>query len=131
MLRDIPSDDIEPALQSIQFIAGGELPFEIGLLIVGEAVAHRFEHGVDGFAVDLLHDVASLVEKRHDSTILHRITDGVGWLDKPTKLPRRALLGLHQRCAGEADVAGFWQRFLHEDVRLAVLTAVAFVHQNE
>jgi len=33
MLGNIPSDQIESALQAIQFVAGGELPLEVGFLL--------------------------------------------------------------------------------------------------
>ena len=52
-------------------------------------------------------------------------------MDEAAELCRGGFLGLEQRRAGEADVAGVREHLAHLGVGAAVLAAVAFVHQHK
>lgn len=131
VLRYIPGDEVEAAVEPVEFVFGGELAFEVCFLLIGHAGAERLEHGVHRLGVHILEDVTAFVEERDDSLIGHGIADGVGRLDEAAEAPGGVLLLLHERSSGEANEAGVGERLLHTDVGLAVLAAMAFIHEHE
>ena len=131
MLGHIPGDQVKAALETVELVTGAEFPLQVGLLFGGQPLAHGLEHGIHRLLVDLLNDVPPLVEQRPHSPIGDGLPDGVGRFDEPAELRGRALFDLHERRAGETDIAGIRQSLLHLDIRFAVLAAVAFIHQNK
>lgn len=130
MLGDIVGDAIDGRLGLADLAVAREFSFEVGALVRGQVPADALKPDIDAFPVHILLDVASFVEQRHDSAVLYRLIDGIDVNESP-KFHGGALFLLHQRRAGEAEIAGVREHPLHAGVHFAVLAAMAFIDQQE
>ena len=130
MLRHVECDQRDGLLGLEEPSRPGVFPFEVRLLILGKTGAHPLEPGVDGGLVDALLDMTALVQERHDRLVLDRLVDRVDVDDAP-ELGGGVLLGLENRRAGEAQIAGVREDLAHSGMQPAVLPAMALVDQQE
>ena len=84
--------------------------------------------------VNIGEDFAPFIEQRHHGLVRHSIAHRVRRPHEVTEFRESVPLLLRYRRSGKGDEAGVWQNFPHagvETIEVAVLAAMAFIHQHE
>ena len=72
----------------------------------------------------------ALIDQGDNSTVIHAVLDGI-LMNQLAKFGHGVLFLLHQRCAGEANVAGVREHAAHLGCHETVVGTVTFVYQNK
>lgn len=110
-------------------ITGCELPLQISHLLLRQSLGDHIKDGIDE-VIDSLRYMPTLIKQWYHSLVFDGTLNVID-IDQAAKLIECIPILLHQRCAGEADVAGVWQRQAHLGVDKAVLATMAFIDQYE